>query len=604
MDLAEYPMNLNNQKSLFKHLLIIEQPKERKSLLLEDYQYTIGRKSNNNIVINSHQISRKHATLLKKTKSQSNQFSYWILDGDLEGNKSQNGLYVNGEKCLVHELKDGDLINFGCEVNASYHILHDSEKMTGMINSFNPLVEKNKETQEKLTYPGSEIPKVLFISDPHLAVINDDTLPDQVYLDLLTELPNRSLFQQYLSIAIENAKQNQKNLAILYFDIEKLKTINEQFGNKIGDQVLQQFAKQLKSCLRSGDIVARWGGDEFTILLSQINSEEDLPKISQRIINKLTQPLKLEEKTINIHTNVGFAIYPQDGNNEKKLIENADKNLVSKKKENKNKVKGQNVQLSKIESLLQQAFKNQEFYLDYQPQMNIKTNTIEGMEALLRWHHPQSGVIAPRQFIPWIEKLDLTISITQWIIKTVAQQHQVWRELGLINLPISINLSTHQLQHPSLLEILNQTLSETGLEPNLLIMEITEKTLLENAENVVRVLYELKQIGVKEAIDDFGAGTTSVRLLQQFPFDQIKIAQSLMQDLKKYPDEISMIAAVTALGRIFNLKVIAEGVETPKQQEILRKFGCEIMQGYLFSKPLKATEATQFLCLHQCTGQV
>lgn len=600
-------MTLVNGKSLVRHLLIIEESRQRKSILLEKSQYSIGRKSNNSIALKSHQVSRQHATLLRKAKTQVNHYSYWIFDGDLEGNKSHNGIYVNGEKCLIHELKDGDLINFGCEVNASYHILYNSDNPSSLTNNFNPSSEELKEVDANATDPNSEQSTILFISEPHLTINTEDTLSDRVSLDALTQLPNRNLFHEYLSIAIGNASQNKRPMAILYFDIDKMRDINQQFGNLIGNKVLQEFGKQLKNCLRSGDIVARWGGDEFTILLPQINAIEDIPKICQRVLNSVRHPLKLDQQTIEINTHVGVAIYPQDGDEEMMLLQKAEANLEENKQQTQHQtnfqkpiINLQTSQLSKIETLLLQALQKKEFSLYYQPQINIKTKTVEGIEALLRWHHPQFGAIAPTQFIPWVEKLNLIIPLTEWIIETVCRQHQAWRQDMGSFLPVSINLSPHQLQHRDLLEILTQILSDTGLDPNLLIIEITEKTLLENPEDAFRVLHELKQLGVKSAIDDFGSGYTAVRHLQQFPFKQVKIAQSVLQDLKKYPEEISMIAAVIALGHTFNLKVIAEGVETQKQLDILRKLGCEVIQGYLFSQPLNEKDATQFLSLHHC----
>ncbi|WP_013323806.1 EAL domain-containing protein [Gloeothece verrucosa] len=600
-------MSLAKSQFAIQHLLIIEESKIRRSIKLEDFQYSLGRQASNNIVIKSQQVSRKHATFLRKS-NQKNQYSYWIFDGDLEGNKSHNGIYINGEKCLIHELKDGDLINFGCEVNASYHVLYNSDKSSNLANFLTSHKQEVLESEDKLTFPNAESKEptsFLFISEPHLAVSSEDTLSEETYLDPLTQLPNRNLFHEYLSIAIGNARQNKKPLAILYLDIEQLKDLNERWGNLIGDQVLQELAKQLKSCLRSGDIVARWGGDEFTILIPHINRVEDLPNICQRILNSVTQPISLERHLINIKINMGSAIYPEHGTEETLLLQKAEANLEENKQKSqeticvkKQQIYQQKSQAEKIKFMVKKAVINQDFLIYYQPQINIKTNKIEGVEALLRWHHPEFGSIAPNQFIPWVEKLDLVIPLTEWFIEKVARQHQAWRASDFSFIPISINLSSHQLQAPTLLSILNQNFLSIGLEGNLLIVEITEKTLQENPQNVFRLLHELKQLGIKACIDDFGSGTTSARHLQQFPFTQVKIAQSLLQNLEKYPEEISMIAAVIALGHTFKLKVIAEGVETENQLDILRKLDCDMIQGYVFSKPLNEIEATQFLSFY------
>lgn len=326
-------MNFVKNNFSIKHILIIEESKVRKRIILEESQYSLGRKGSNTITLNSPQVSRKHATLLRKTKSQPNQYSYWILDGDLEGNKSNNGIYVNGEKCLVHELQDGDLINFGCEVNASYHILSSSERNYNTLTTFDASEDDSQDTQAKSTYSPAEKSNILLISEPYVTLNIDDTLPEQLYLDSLTQLPNKTLFREYLSIALGNARQNEKPMAILYFDIEQLRKINQKLGESIGDEVLQEFGKQLKSCLRSGDIIARWEEDEFIILLPQINIRENVPKICQRILDHVKKPLQLEQQILKIRSNFGFAIYPQDGNEEQSLLQKAQISLKKYKQQ-------------------------------------------------------------------------------------------------------------------------------------------------------------------------------------------------------------------------------------------------------------------------------
>jgi diguanylate cyclase (GGDEF)-like protein len=597
---------LGNNSHRGGHILILEDSQGRRTIPLEESKYSIGRQPGNDIVLQSKQASRKHATLVRKTSSSSNRYAYWILDGDLEGNKSHNGIFINGDKCLIHELKNGDLINFGCEVNASYHLLSNMAE-----TSVNP--EPSKDTLERLAIPkvsNLHQKSTLILSDPHLTSAVEDTLQDQAYLDPLTELPNRSLFNEYLSIAMGNAKRNQKPLGILMFDIEKLRIINDKFSYSIGDKILQNFSIFLKSCLRSADIVARWGGDEFTILLPQISAAEDAPKICQRIVKNLKEPLTIEQYQILLNINLGFAVYPQDGYEGLILIKKAEANLEHYKQQNKHQSKhktriqkdtvhAQTTKLSKVEALIRQALNQQQFSLDYQPEVNIRTGEIEGIEALLRWHHPQHGLIAPNQFIPWIEKTDLTMPISKWILETACNQSKAWQEIGLGVIPLSINFSCKQLQQPHLLQMLGQIMGDRGVKGNSIIIEITEQSLLENTEDTFRILHELKQLGIKIALDDFGTGYTSVSHLQQFTFDKLKIAQSLIHILKHNPEDTTMISAVIALARTFNLQVVAEGIETQKQLDILRQLQCEVMQGYRFTQPLNAKDMTQFLFLHR-----
>lgn len=590
---------IGNDSRGIRHILIIEDSQGRRTITLEESKYSLGRQLDNDIVIQSKQASRKHATLVRKTNSQFNRFSYWILDGDLEGNKSHNGIFINGNKCLIYELKDGDLINFGCEVNASYHLLSAANSGETYLNL------NSQQDREQAPIPNIQRRSTLILSDAYVSQGNDDTLQDKAYIDPLTKLPNRSLFNEHLSTAMGNAKRRQKPLALIFFDIENLKLINDQFSHNIGDLILQKFGEILKSCLRSADIVARWGGDEFVVLLPQINSGEDIPKICQRILKNFQNPLKIEDSEILLPLNFGLASYPQDGNESTVLLNKAEHDLGQYKLQKQKNTKIQQAKnsakqtkLSKVENLLHQALNKSQFSLCYQPEVNIKTGEIVGLEALLRWHHPQYGSIAPNQFFPWIEKTDMIAPISEWILKQVSKQNLAWQQSGLNVVPISINFSSQQLQQSTLFEMLTKIFLETEINPNLIIIEITEESLLENTEESFRILHELKRLGIKIALDDFGSGYTSVSHLQQFSFCQLKIAQSLIQSLKHNPEDTKMISAVIALGQTFDIDVVAEGVENQQQMEILARLKCELMQGYRFSQPLTSQDATKFLSLH------
>lgn len=594
-----------NNSSPIRHLLIIEDQNNRRTIPLEEMRYSIGRHSSNSITISSSQASRKHATLVRKMDSKNQNYSFWILDGDLEGNKSHNGIFVNGIKCLVHELKNGDLINFGCNVNASYHFIANASETSFEREVINNNKVKNLFPLSPASSP--QLQKTLLLSDSSPeSSIDKETYHEQSYYDSLTNLPTRTLFNEHLSIALTNAKRTQSQMAILMLDLEGLRNINDKFGYAIGDQLLQSVAQRLKDCLRGGDIVARWGGDEFTILLPQITNVENINRISQRILKSLQKPFEIHKYQIQINSSVGISIYPQDGQDSKTFLKKAEFALELHKKQAQNTVRlddstsnNKNSQLLRLEKLLHQALEKEEFSLYYQPQVNIKTGEIDGMEALLRWQHPELGLMSPRKFIPWIEKTDLIAPFSKWILKTACSQNQLWQKAGLSPLSIAVNLSSGQFQQPNLVKMVAQVLSETGLDPHCLELEITEATLMQDLEFSRKALHNLQQMGVRISMDDFGTGYSSLGYLRQFSFHKLKIDQSCVNNLKDNPKDTAIISAVIALGHSFKVRVVAEGVETQQQLELLRSLQCEEMQGYRFSLPLKAEEATKFLSCHR-----
>ncbi len=597
-------MTIASHLPLCRHLLVIEDQNARRTIALEDSKYSLGRNSSNSIMLHSKQASRKHATLMRKSNSQTNQYSFWILDGDIEGNKSHNGIFVNGEKCLVHELRDGDLINFGCDVTASYHLMSSFSDTLVAKEGVSEGPEDDK--TERLGVTNLHQRNTLILSDGHLETDrDDDTFQDQAYLDVLTDLPNRTLFNEYFSIALTNAKRQQTQMALLWLDLEDFSNVNDSFGYAVGDQLLQAWTERLNNCVRSGDIVARWGGDEFTVLLPQIKQAENLEKISQRILNTLQQPFEVENQPVYLKTRLGVALYPRDGEEAKCLLKKAETDLKSdRQQDNSHHSRGTTIatntsRLSRVEYRLYQALEHNELCLYYQPQVNIKTGEIDSMEALLRWQHPQKGLISPCHFLPWAEKTALILPLSQWIFQTACAQNQAWQASRLMPLPVSVNMSSRQLQHPDLLKVLTKALSETGLSPHWLEIEVTEETILPNLDLARRVLQQLQQIGVSLAIDNFGKGYGAINYLQAFPFQKLKIDQSLVHQLIEKPQDTNMIAAMIALGKSFNLRVVAEGVETQEQLEILNRLHCEGMQGYRFSQPLAAKEATQFLSLYR-----
>jgi diguanylate cyclase (GGDEF)-like protein len=598
------------------HILIIEDLQGRRSISLDNPLYSLGRHCSNSIVVYSKHISRQHATLIQKKQDFPQKSSFFILDGDGKGNQSHNGIFINGKKCLVHELQDGDLINFGGDVNASYHVLSTTNSMSQKIETRHLTYEETTNHDcprgsakgERITEIGDRYsqPKQELSVSAMETLNQEDTFLKPSYQDWLTGLSNRILFNEHMAIALANAKEKQEQLAVIYLDLEQFKEINNKFGYPVGDRILKEFAQRMNDCLRTGDIVARWGGDEFTILLRQIKHLDDPMRVSQRILSTLKQPFVVEKQQAHLKCNIGIALYPQNGEDVAKLIKTAALNLETYKQQRLNEQRSlttankppANPQLSRVESILRKALEREELSLHYQPQVNIHTGEIYGMEALLRWHHPKQGTIYPHQFLPWAEKTNLILPISQWVLQSACRQNRAWQIAGLPHLPISVNLSPRQLQQTNLIQMVEGVLAETGLDPHWLEFEVTEKAIVQNANSASQVFHQLSQLGVPIAIDDFGTGYSAIGYLQEFPFHKLKIAQTCVRQLQKTPQKTGIISAAIALGYTFNLRVVAEGVETQQQLDLLRQLHCQEMQGYRFSQPLGGKQATQFLTRH------
>lgn len=427
----------------------------------------------------------------------------------------------------------------------------------------------------------------------------------QALHDLLTGLPNRTQFNKQLALSLENAQQNGEILAVMFLDLDRFKTINDTLGHAIGDQLLKHVAKRLKSCLRSGDCVARWGGDEFTLLLTQVGCTEDVVKVAQRILEASKPAFNLEGHKLHISTSVGIAVYPHDGEDVQTLLKNADAALYRAKEQGRNSyqlytsaINPQASKLLALENNLHQVLKRGELVVYYQPQVSTKTWKITQMEALLRWQHPELGLILPSTFIPLAEETGLIVPICEWVLQTACAQNKIWQE-AVPSLRLSINLSARQFQQPKLDKIIAQVLQETRLEPRFLELEITETTAMQDVDFTRAMLHTLHQMGVHLAIDDFGTGYSSLSYLKQFPFNTIKLDQSFIQDLTTNPKDAAIATAIIALGQGLNLRVVAEGVTTKEQLDYLRSLQCEEVQGYLFSPPLPAEEVTKLLQTYQ-----
>ncbi|MBD1864146.1 MULTISPECIES: EAL domain-containing protein [Trichocoleus] len=420
--------------------------------------------------------------------------------------------------------------------------------------------------------------------------------------DRLTELPNRLLFDEQLSLALLHAQQQGEMLAVAFLDLDRFKIVNDTLGHVVGDQLLKQVTQRLQAGLRKGDIVARWGGDEFTLLFPDIAYVEDISKMAHRILEVLKAPFFLEQQELYISGSLGIALFPYDGENAATLLKNSDTAMYRAKQQGRNNYQFYSPEMNttareqlELETDLRKALTKDELLLYYQPQVDINTGEIIGLEALLRWQHPQIGVIPPNQFIPLAEETGLICPIGEWVIRTACEQHQAWYAAGLPLMRIAVNLSARQFQQRDLVKTIVQILQETQTQPCYLELEITESIAMQDVEFTVAVLQELRQMGIQIAMDDFGTGYSSLNSIKHFPPHTLKIDQSFVRDLLIDPSDAAIARAVIALGQGLHLKVLAEGVETVEQLEFLRTLGCQSAQGYLFSKPLPPVAITQLL---------
>lgn len=807
-----------NQAKSIRHVLIVEESNLKKTITLEDATYSLGRHSSNDIIITSQRVSRHHATFLRRTDAKTNEYSYWILDGDLQGNRSRNGIYVNNKKCLVYELQHGDTIKFSRDIGATYNKLSDftrvpyTEKKSvsfeqatpqvrtktlltedavvvppqeartsnsaellksssfaelspqGIIeidtlgnlvysnstaeNLFTNIKQKitnhpliadlysicneknistvreirlnNKYYQQKSYYLAADRVIRSYITDItkekklenrieeqtkqynlifenslqgiiiidaqsrkileanqaacNYLEINSSEIEDRVIeefalekdhlvdflrqivldkkgfsgsiilkkqdgtlvntnldiniidsteqrkicliikkennlsyflpTDKVNSLPRIQLLKEKISHAIANAGRNQKLIAVLTIAIDNFENIKLAISAEQKIILLSSFAERLKACLRYGDTIAYGEKDNFFILMEEISNIQEVAKISQRILDSLQQMFKIGEQQLSIVGNIGISVYPQDGEDANSLFENSGLALKRVLKEKNScyqffnaTMNSQNSVMLKLESFLYNALEKEEFVLYYQPQIDVNNGNVQGVEALLRWQHPELGLVSPNSFINLAEATGLIVPIGHWVLRTACKQNKQWHSQGFPPLRVSVNLSLIQFQQPDLPSVVKQILEETELAPHLLELEIAADTVLSNLEYSNHILSQLQSIGVHISIDNLTTSNTSWEKLKNIPFDTLKINRDFVHQLKNDPQDLAIIAAMVALGKGFNIRVVAEGVETQQQIEILRSQECQQMQGFWFSRPLAAEEATKLLPL-------
>ena len=420
--------------------------------------------------------------------------------------------------------------------------------------------------------------------------------------DSLTGLPNREMFNELLRYAISAAQRYQRRFAVLFIDLDRFKVINDSLGHDAGDVLLVEVASRLRGALRSSDVVARLGGDEFVVILEEAAERDDVERIALNLLSVLSEPLQLIGHECHTTASIGIAMYPSDGSDAQTLTKNADMAMYLTKEDGKNGVRffnketrTQSIERLTLETALRRALDRNQFALHYQPKVDMTTGQITGVEALLRWTHPELGVLPPSQFIPLAEETGLIVPIGRWVLREACAQNMAWQRQGLRPVSMAVNLSPRQFGDEHLLGDIDEALAASGMSPVLLQLEVTESMVMRNVSRAVKVLDAIQSRGIRLAIDDFGTGYSSMSLMKQFPIDTIKIDRSFVRDLPKDSEDQAIAQAIISMGKALGMTVIAEGVETVEQEAFLRSHACDEMQGYLFSKPVPPQQLAELL---------
>ncbi|KTD15985.1 regulatory protein (GGDEF and EAL domains) [Legionella lansingensis] len=573
------------------------------------------------------QQNREYTQLLEqqvKERTQSLQESLSVTRGTLES--SADGILVmnNNEEIidfnanlvnmfkvpnrLMNTQKAGLVLEYIAErLEKSEHFLKLTEKMTHLKNTTKTTTLKCKDSRilDIYTQPYKLNKKICgriwCFRDITKRALLEEQLQYQATHDSLTELPNRVLLTDRLAQLISHAKRNKSNFCVLFLDIDRFKLINDSFSHTAGDKLLKDVVERIRHVMREEDTLARLGGDEFVAVLKSLKDETHAGKIAKKLLAVFTEPFNVSSHQILITASAGIATFPHDGQTINELLRNADIAMYRAKEQGGNQFQFYTYSLGKksaarmeLESELYKAFENQEFFLCYQPQLDVATQRLISVEALIRWRHPTKGIILPINFMPLVEETGLIIPIGEWVLREACSQNKKWQELGLPKIRVAVNIASKQLKQPNFTKFVRNILKETHLDPEYLELEVTEKVILHNTE-AAAIFCDLKQMGIHLALDDFGSGYTILNHLKSFPIDRVKIDQSYIDHIRLNQADEILVQAIIALAKNLNLEVVAEGVVSKEQIDFLENHQCTEAQGFYFCKPLISKEFENFL---------
>ncbi|MGA1622107.1 MAG: EAL domain-containing protein [Synechocystis sp.] len=680
--------------------LVVDSPSFKKVIRIQNSCYSIGRHPSNNIVIPSPQVSRRHATLIKKINPNLD-ISFHIIDGDLEGHRSRNGVWVNGDSYLERELNHGDVIALAEDIQIFYQVipnptfpeehsddrplsppelsvhfpqeqwditlihrndvLHNlsPDQLTKLaacieyspypmveIDYFGNLTYVNVAAQEKFPtlaedkfshpllseiVPDQTHPQGYYMHTREVAIgdkfyeqhihypaesqfirsyifditerkVIEKSLNYQAFYDPLTDLPNRFLFTQEFSKVLSSHSVTDNPIALVLLGFRELQSLNDVLGHSVADDVLKIITERVSAHVRVEDLLCRWRGDTFILLLTSCNNKREIEIFVQRLLLILKRPFFIANNPLYLNGYAGIACYPENGDNVETLLNRVGVALNEVKDIGsrqycffEDSLSSGHLERIQLEHALHQALDRNEFLLYYQPIVDVKSGSLSGVEALIRWQHPKRGLMSPGSFMGLLETTGLIIPVGEWILRTAFQHFRQWQAYVNDDFRIAINLSPQQFQAPDLLPTVFRILEENALPPKRLEIEITENIAMQNVTATQNLLNALKSHGIRLSMDDFGTGYSSLSYLKSFPFNTLKIDRSFTKDVLATPKDAAIIQAMLLLGNSFDLNIVAEGIESEAQARRLVDLGCSEMQGYWFSRPMAEADLTAFL---------